>query len=119
MSKDKFAVITGASSGIGAATVQALLSEGYSVIATARRKVRLAELAAGNPQIHIFPADLTLQSDVDALAQITLGNMFGHPACLDQRYPYGLDQAGSAHNGGKVNVAFVANAVDPALLGKQ
>ncbi|CAN2185534.1 COG4221 Short-chain alcohol dehydrogenase of unknown specificity [Candidatus Nanopelagicaceae bacterium] len=68
MSKSKFAVVTGASSGIGAATVRALASEGFTVIATARRKDRLEALAGEVPSIQIFPADLTIQSDVDGLA---------------------------------------------------
>ena len=69
MSADKVALVTGASSGIGAATVKSLVADGYSVIATARRKDRLEALAVEFKDVSIFPADLTLAGDVDALAK--------------------------------------------------
>lgn len=69
MSNQKVALVTGASSGIGAATVKALVKDGFAVIATARRKDRLEELAKFDGNIEIFPADLTSQADVDSLAQ--------------------------------------------------
>jgi NADP-dependent 3-hydroxy acid dehydrogenase YdfG len=69
MSLTKVAVVTGASSGIGAATVKALAGDGYAVIATARRKERLEALAAQFPGVMIFPADLTKSDAVAALAQ--------------------------------------------------
>ena len=68
MSVDKVALVTGASSGIGAATVKALVADGYTVIATARRKDRLEGLALEISGVTIFPADLTIASEVDALA---------------------------------------------------
>ena len=73
MSNQKVALVTGASSGIGAATVKALVADGFSVIATARREDRLKELAKLDKKIETFAADLTSQSDVDALAQFCAG----------------------------------------------
>ena len=64
----KYALVTGASSGIGAATVKSLIGDGYSIIATARRRDRLEALAAQMSGVEIFPADLTSASDVEVLA---------------------------------------------------
>lgn len=67
MSKQqKVAVITGASSGIGAATTRLLSKNGYQVIAGARRLNRLETLAQDIPGIEIHELDVTSQASVDA-----------------------------------------------------
>ncbi|MFF2273291.1 SDR family oxidoreductase [Agromyces sp. NPDC058136] len=60
------AVVTGASSGIGRATVVALRGAGWDVVGVARREDRLRELEA-ETGASVFVADLTQQGDVDAL----------------------------------------------------
>ena len=69
MSTREYAVITGASSGIGAATTRLLADNGYHVIAAARRIDRLNELTKSNSEIEAFALDVTDQASVDALAK--------------------------------------------------
>ncbi len=61
-------VVTGASSGIGAATVRALTSEGLQVTAVARRADRLAELAEETGCATIV-CDITKDKDVAAMVK--------------------------------------------------
>jgi NADP-dependent 3-hydroxy acid dehydrogenase YdfG len=63
---NKRVVVTGASSGIGAATVALFRSRGWDVVGVARRADRLEQLAA-ETGAEVFAADLTSQVDVDAL----------------------------------------------------
>jgi NADP-dependent 3-hydroxy acid dehydrogenase YdfG len=61
---EKIAVVTGASSGIGAATARRLSLDGFHVYALARRKERLEELGVGAPVV----CDVTSDDDVAAFA---------------------------------------------------
>jgi NAD(P)-dependent dehydrogenase (short-subunit alcohol dehydrogenase family) len=61
------AIVTGASSGIGAAVARGLLAEGWRVGLVARREAQLAEVAAGHPAALVLPADVTAEREVDAV----------------------------------------------------
>ncbi len=64
---NKIAVITGASSGIGAATSRKLAGRGLHVILVARRQARLEQLAdeirTSGGKVEIIPADLSLEAE--------------------------------------------------------
>lgn len=60
----KAAVVTGASTGIGAATVRALKADGWTVFAVARRAERLTELEKETGAVAV-PADITQDADVE------------------------------------------------------
>jgi NADP-dependent 3-hydroxy acid dehydrogenase YdfG len=62
------AVVTGASSGIGAATARRLAAEGYEVVAAARRTDRLRELAASTAGLRAVTLDVTSAESVAELA---------------------------------------------------
>jgi meso-butanediol dehydrogenase/(S,S)-butanediol dehydrogenase/diacetyl reductase len=70
----KVVIVTGAGSGIGAATARRFGQDGASVLLVGRRREKLEEVAAtmlaDRSLVHV--ADVSLQDDAEALAQATL-----------------------------------------------
>jgi NADP-dependent 3-hydroxy acid dehydrogenase YdfG len=76
--KDKVIVITGASSGIGAAFAEVAAAGGARLVLAARREAELAKVAgalAGAPLV--VPTDVTVRGDVERLRDRAL-ERFGH-----------------------------------------
>ena len=73
----KSILITGASSGIGRATAELFLSEGWRVGLLARSADKLQEIAATSPNAMVLPADVTDAAAVEA-AFSTFTGQAGH-----------------------------------------
>ncbi|NNC13148.1 SDR family oxidoreductase [Planctomonas sp. JC2975] len=84
------AVVTGASSGIGEATVRLLRQHGWDVVAVARRVERLRALA-DETGAEAFAADITVQADVDALRDHLAANGDVHAVVNNAGGARGLD----------------------------
>src|SRR3954449_9897556 len=74
MADDRVLVITGASTGIGAATARAAVAEGFSLVLAARSKDKLDALVAelGEERAIAVQADVTEWDDNERLARAAL-----------------------------------------------
>jgi short-subunit dehydrogenase len=73
---NRWAVVTGASSGIGRALALEFARAGFSVLLTGRNEAALAETASGcagfKVETDVIPADLSQSESIDALAAMIL-----------------------------------------------
>jgi meso-butanediol dehydrogenase/(S,S)-butanediol dehydrogenase/diacetyl reductase len=77
----KVVLVTGASSGIGAAVAIAFAEDGWSVMAAGRDEDRLEEVAEVSDNIAIWTGELANSDDCDELVADTIDE-FGHLDCL-------------------------------------
>ncbi len=129
----KIALITGASSGIGAATALAFAAEGARLILTARRTAKLAEVAAralahGAAAVHSIEMDVrerhAVQHAIDALppewAEIDiLVNNAGLSRGLEKLYTGRIDDWEEMIDTNVKGLLYVARAVVPGMVVRQ
>src|SRR6266508_7000125 len=77
------AIVTGASSGLGARFATALADAGAQVVACARRLERLEELARTQPAIHPIRCDVAEPDDRAELVATTLDRFGRVDVCLN------------------------------------
>ncbi len=119
MTDTPVAVVTGASSGIGAATARSLAAQGFQVVVAARRMDRLESLAA---EIGARPIalDVTSQESVDALAAAlervdVLVNNAGGAIGVDRIEAANPDEWSTMFETNVLGVVRVTKALLPAL----
>lgn len=114
------AVVTGASSGIGAATARRLAAEGYRVVCAARRRSRLDELAA-EINGEAITLDVTSSDSVAALAAAVprcslLVNDAGGAVGMDPIATANPDEWQTMFDVNVLGVLRVTQALLPALI---
>ncbi|MFD6416217.1 SDR family NAD(P)-dependent oxidoreductase [Streptomyces sp. NPDC060194] len=85
----KLALVTGATSGIGAAFAERLAADGHDLIVVGRRRDRLDAFAADHPEVTVrtVAADLSTEDGIDTVAAL----------CADEPLDVLVNNAGVAH----------------------
>jgi len=107
-------IVTGASSGIGAATARALSDKGATVVLAARRADRLADLAAQLPRALAVPTDVTDRGQLEHLVAATV-EAFGRVDVLVNDAGQGLHVPLTEVRAEDLRAVFELNVVAPLV----
>ncbi|NBD24056.1 SDR family NAD(P)-dependent oxidoreductase [Paenibacillus glycinis] len=115
MYKDKVAIITGGSGGIGLAAARLLASKGAKVLITGRRTSVLDVIAASHPNIEGFAADA---ADPEAAARTVAAAIerWGRLDIVVNNAGSGAIQPLATVNAQAINDIFAVNVAGPTLL---
>ena len=94
MLADQVAIVTGASSGLGARFAGVLADAGARVLAAARRVDRLEELAQSHPGVHPVECDVTDDEDRERLVATALDRFGRIDVCVNNA---GVSSGGPDH----------------------
>ncbi len=115
--KDKVAIITGASGGLGTATARELARHGATVVLAARRADDLqtlqAEIEQAGGRALVVPTDVTRREEIDRLVQTTV-NTFGHVDILVNNAGIGGNTAISGGDDAMIERVIAVNLTGPA-----
>lgn len=112
-------VITGASSGIGAATAQLFSRKGWAVVLAARSHDKLqkmaAEMMADGGKVLAVPTDVTVKSDIENLVQKTL-DAFGRIDVLVNNAGVGISGTLETVDMAQMDYVFALNTLAPIAV---
>ena len=111
---DRWAVVTGVSSGIGAAFARALDQRGYAILLVARRRERLEELARTLTRAEVLTADLEDEAEVARVA--AHAESLGEVDLLVNNAGFGENGAFLALDGARERAQVRLNVLAPFML---
>ena len=114
---DAVCIVTGASSGIGAATARLLSEKGARVVLAARRADRLEALAAELPGSLAMPIDVTAPGEIERMVARTIDD-YGRVDVLVNNAGQGLHVPVEELDPADLRAVFELNVVAP-LVGMQ
>ncbi len=112
-------VITGASSGIGAATAELFDREGWAVVLAARSQDKLQKMAvemrAAGGNVLAIPTDVTVKSDIENLVQKTVAE-FGRIDVLVNNAGVGISGTLETVDMAQMDYVFALNTLAPIAI---